>query len=242
MGMLRRGLGERLVYVSVHRPSGVPTILRAGLLSLVLSALACAGANRQAEPQSALRELASALRRGDMEAAYALMSEDYRARHALDDFTKEIAGNKTEARALSEALTAAVKTRNYAEVELARGDRIRLESQGGRWQFVTPVVDFYPQSTPREALRSFVHAVEAQRWDVVLALMPEAARGDLSAETLGKNLVSQREELERLVALLMASMDSPIEQVSDRATMPYGESFTARFVREAGGWKIEDPE
>ena len=28
----------------------------------------------------------------------------------------------------------------------------------------------------------------------------------------------------------------------ERATMPYGESFTARFVQENGLWKVEDPE
>ncbi len=186
--------------------------------------------------------MAGALERGDLGAAYALMSDDYRTNHTLAAFEAQVTANKSEANALRKALAHPLQTRTHAEIELVNGDRVRLESKAGRWLFVTPVTDFYPQATPREALASFVRSVEGARWDVVLALMPEADRAGLSAETLGKNLTSQHEELERVVALLKASLDSPIEEVSDRATMPYGESFTARFVLEDGRWKIEDPE
>ena len=230
--MRRRKPGDRIV-----RPS-----LCCCLLFLCLSGAACGAASQQAAPQSALSELAAALRKGDSKAAYTLMSDTYREQHTLADFQKQVAANQAEARVLAEALAHPRKTRRYAEVELSNGERITLENKAGRWLFATPVVDFYSQGTPREALQSFVRAVEAQRWDVVLGLMPDAERGDLTAQTLGKNLSSQSEELERLVALLKASLDSPIEEVADRATMPYGESFTARLVREHGRWKIEDPE
>ena len=186
--------------------------------------------------------MSRALSSGDLETAYGLMSDDYRAAHNLADFRKQVAANPAEAKVLSEALSHPLQTRTYAEVELANGDHLRLENRAGRWLFVTPVADFYPQSTPREALTSFVRAVERGRWDIVLALMPEADRQGLTAETLGQNLTAQHEELERVVALLKASAESPIEEVADRATMPYGESFTARFVLEQGRWKIEDPE
>lgn len=207
-----------------------------------MSSLGCGHGSQQATPQSALLEMSSALQRGDLAAAYALMSDDYRASHTLAAFQAEVTANKAEATSLSKALAHPLQTRTQAEVELVNGEKIRLESKAGRWLFVTPVADFYPQATPREALASFIRAVERARWDIVLALMPEAERAGLSAETLGKNLTSQHEELERVVALLKASLDSPIEEVSDRATMPYGESFTARFVLEDGRWKIEDPE
>ena len=38
------------------------------------------------------------------------------------------------------------------------------------------VVDFYDQSTPRAALRSFVRAMERERYDVVLRMVPNADR------------------------------------------------------------------
>ncbi len=239
MGMLWRRPGDSLRTAS--RPHFLRPCLLAAFLAFVATS-ACGQGAEQKGPGSVLNELATALRKGDSAAAYALMSDDYRAQHTRGDFQKQLASNKVEARVLAEALTRPQQTRMYAEVELAQGDRVRLESKAGRWFFATPVIDFYPQSTPREALRSFVHAVDATRWDVVLALMPEAERSYLTSETLGKNLASQSEELERMVALLKASLDSPIEEVGDRATMPYGESFTARFVREGGLWRIEDPE
>jgi hypothetical protein len=232
MAMRRRRPGDRVVCAS----------LWSGLLFLGLSGAACATRSQQAGPQRALSELATALGNGDSKAAYALMSDAYREQHTLADFQKQIKANPGEARQLAAALTHPLKTRRYADIELSGGERITLENRAGRWLFATPVLDFYSQSTPRKALQSFVRAVEAQRWDVVLGLMPDAERGDLTAQTLGKNLLSQSEELERLVALLKASLDSPIEEVADRATMPYGESFTARLVREYGRWKIEDPE
>ncbi len=232
MGMLRRGPGSYLQQKRVLVP----------LLSICLGAVACGRAAQQAGPEHAIQELQAALNKGDTKTAYGLMSEEFRTAHSLADFQKQLANNGPEAKALSEALAHRAQVRTYAEVELSRGDSLKLEEKSGRWSFVTPVLDFYPQATPREALASFVHAVEAARWDVVLALMPTSERGDLTAETLGKNLATQREELERMVALLKASMASPIEEVSDRATMPYGESYTARFVREDGLWKIEDPE
>lgn len=228
MGMLRRRLGR--------------AALCAGLLGFSQLGPGCGRASKQSAPEATVRELATALRNNDAASAYALMSKDYRREHSLKDFQKQIADNKAEARVLAEALKKPESARRYAEVTLANGMSIQLEQKDGRWLFVTPVVDFYPQGTPREALASFVSAVEAQRWDIVLKLMPEAERGDLDAATLGNNLKSQREELERMVALLKASLDSPIEEVADRATMPYGESYTVRFVREDGLWRIEDPE
>lgn len=217
-------------------------ILCAGLLGFSQIGSGCARASQQSSPEATVRKLATALRNDDAASAYALMSKDYRAQHSLEDFQKQIADNKTEARVLAEALQKPESARRHADVTLSNGTTVKLEDDGGRWLMVTPVVDFYPQGTPREALASFVRAVEAQRWDIVLKLMPEAERGDLDAATLGNNLKSQREELERMVALLKASLESPIEEVADRATMPYGESYTARFVREDELWRIEDPE
>ncbi|MCZ7680424.1 MAG: hypothetical protein M5U28_17335 [Sandaracinaceae bacterium] len=49
-----------------------------------------------------------------------------------------------------------------------------------------------------------------------------------------------REEIERQLASLRASLDNPIEEVGDRATMVYGDRFRVQFVREDGVWRIED--
>jgi hypothetical protein len=204
----------------------------------------CAHQRGDAGPDARVRELGRALEEASFESAYAMLAHDPQGKRSLDDFRKRINDNPRETQALVESLRHVVATRVWAEVELADGTRITLEraSSAQPWRVVSPIADFYPQHTPRSALHSFVRAVRRDRADVLLSLMPNAARGDLSAEQLKQNLEPQREELERLVALLETSLTAPIEIVGDRAAMPYGESYTARFVREDGLWKIEDPE
>jgi hypothetical protein len=209
---------------------------------LAVLAGACAPVRSDVGPESTLSAFSEALQKGDARRAYGLMSEAYRERVSYADFEKQIKDNPAETEALSRALLKRAHTVTHVEVELADGRQVRLAE--GRQGFVvdSPIADFYSQATPRDALETFIRAVENARWDVVYALMPNADREGLDPATLGKNLEAQIEELTRIVTLLKTSRELPIEVVGDRATMPYGESFTARFVREDGRWKLEDPE
>jgi hypothetical protein len=217
-------------------------MLATGTLFLAVFALGCAQERREIGPEATLDAFASALRHGDTRAAYALMSEDYRDRVSFPDFDRRIRENGDEARTLAEALGKRAQQKTYVDVRLADGTALTLERTSGGYAITTPVAEFYGQDSPRAALDSFIRAVERSRWDILYALMPEADREGLDVATLGKNLEGQLEELTRIVALLKASRDLPIEIVGERATMPYGESFTARFVQENGLWKVEDPE
>jgi hypothetical protein len=147
-----------------------------------------------------------------------------------------------EVRELAARIARAPAPRVFAKVTLDDGTELELEQGPDGFRVLDPLARYYAQSTPRAALLSFIRAVEHERWDVVLALMPSAEREGLDAVQLGRHLAKKREELTRTVALLAASRNEPIEVVGDRATMPYRESFTARFVREDGLWKLEDPD
>jgi len=142
-------------------------------------------------------------------------------------------------------------------LELANGERVRLFYEGGAWRIDPSVLEFYGQHTPRQALRSFVRAVEAGRWDVVLRFAPRAVAEQLRAgaggdgaparspeEILRDAWSGERAEADRaLLRLLQADLDRgrPIEVTGDRATMTYGATqHVARLVREDGLWKIED--
>jgi hypothetical protein len=215
---------------------------RRALFPLLLLVLGCAAERKEIGPEATLEAFARALAGGDTRAAYALMSEDYRDRVSFTVFDRGIRANGGEAKALSEALQKRAEQKTYVEVRLADGTEVRLQQTSGGYAIESPVAEFYSQATPRAALDSFIRAVERSRWDVLFALMPVADREGLDVATLGKNLEAQLEELTRIVALLKASRELPIEIVGERATMPYGESFTARFVQENGLWKVEDPE
>jgi hypothetical protein len=216
--------------------------LRHLALMCSLSALVACASTRLATPEATLEALAHALEAGDAQAAHALLAASAQARVSPSHIERQLRENPKELEALLRALRSPGTVRTRAVIALDDGSHAELELDAtGRWVLSAPLTDFYPQDTPRAALASFVRAVELERWDVLLELMPEADRADLTAEALGENLTAQREELTRLVALLKTALDEPIEIVGDRATLTYGESYTARLVLENARWKIEDP-
>lgn len=210
-----------------------------------LLALALAGCPPRADQaDTTLRSLAQALRRGDASAAYALMSQSYREQVPLSELERLMREQPEEIRATAEALEQPLAIEEEARARLPNGEIVVLARDDGAWRVVTDVSDYYGQRTPRAAVRSFVRAVEHRRYDVVLALLPEAERSRWNAETLRTQWEGPaREELERLVTALRGALETaPIEQTGDRATMPYGDRFRVVLVREANRWHIEDPE
>jgi hypothetical protein len=189
-----------------------------------------------------VQAFAAALAEGHPARAYRLLSQAQREAISYDDFKKEIHGNHVESKELAKSLSEVRRVRVRARVELADGRHLDLSHDGNKFRIDEPLWEFYSQTSPQAALRSFVRAIEASRWDVLLSLMPQADRGGLDAAKLEQNLAPRIEELTRLGALLATALDAPIEIVGDRATLTYGESFSMRFVRESDGWKIEDPE
>ncbi|HEY8432414.1 MAG TPA: hypothetical protein VIL20_28780 [Sandaracinaceae bacterium] len=211
-------------------------------LSLLLSG--CPGIGAGATPEGTVAAFAAALRDGRIADAYALMSESYRRRVSYEEFERYFRDYPDEVRETARALgERSGRAEQEAVVEYGEGETLRLTREGGQWRVSTDVVDFYDQSTPRAALRSFVRAMERGRYDVVLRLVPEADREGMTPERMREAWEGEgREEVERLVATLRASLDNPIEEVGDRATMHYGDRFRVQFVREDGVWRIEDPD
>lgn len=204
---------------------------------------ACAALAPPRTPSAAIEAYAEALRTKDAAQAHALLTREDARTRSRAELAKALEVHAAEAEELAARLERAERPRVFATVQLDDGSELRLERAAhGGFRVVDPLTRFYAQSSPREALKSFIRAVERQRWDVLLALMPRRERAGLDARQLRESLEPAREELSRLVALLASEQNNPIEVVGDRATMPYGESFTARFLREDGLWKIEDPE
>ncbi len=211
------------------------------------SALAgCGGATQERAPELVVHDFAAALRAGNADAAYALMSSAYRRRVSLEEFRQHLADSPAEAREAASSLEhpdgAAAQV---ARVTLSDGDTVELTRDGADWRIATNLVDFYDASTPRAALRSFVRAMERERYDVVLRFVPEADREGMTAERMRASFAGEgREEVARLLTELRASLDAPIEEIGDHATLRYGEGNrrTARLLREGGAWKVEDPD
>ncbi len=216
--------------------------LAGSLAALALTA--CGGPAAHTEPEGVVAAFSTALRERRYEDAYAMMSRNYRRRVPLEEFRRHLDQNPEEAREAALVLARPDgPAEEVATLTYADGERIEMRREEAEWRIASNVVDFYDQSTPRAALRSFVRAMERERYDVVMRMVPDADLEGMSEERMREAWSGDdREEIERLIANLRAHLDSPIEQVGDRATMPYGERYTAVLVREGGLWKIEDPD
>lgn len=195
-------------------------------------------------PTATVDAFAAELESGDWEAAYGRLSESYRRRVPFGEFERHVRAHPEEVRELAVAMDAVDEADAVtARVPFADGDDLELRLEDGHWRIVGNAVDFYDQSSPRAALRSFVRAMERRRYEVVLRFVPDADREGMSVEHMQRAWEGEaREEIERLVVALRENLDRPIEIVGDRATMSYGDSQSVQFVREGDAWKIEDPD
>jgi hypothetical protein len=139
-------------------------------------------------------------------------------------------------------------TRPRVTIDLVQGEPVTLVEEGGRWLVDDPTLfEPWSQRTPRAALRSFVRALEQQRYDVVLRLCPTQRRPTLSVDALRAYWEGEHKaDNAALLARLRAALDAPapghpMVETGDEARMPYpgGE---VRLVREDGAWKIENPD
>lgn len=211
----------------------------------VAFAIACGGSSPPAPtPEATVLAFSRALNQARFDDAYALMSADYKKRVSLEAFRRHVKENPEETAEVSRALgTARGQASQEATLRYADDQELRLERQDGQWFVVTDLVDYYDQSTPRAALRSFVRAMQRQRYDVVMRLVPEADKEGVTTDRMRDAWSGEaREDVERMLHNLRAHLHDPIEVIGDHATMPYGERLRVQFLREGDAWKIEDPE
>lgn len=224
----------------MRRPPRLPPAL-----VLLLATLGCAGGPAPAAtPEATVIAFARALNQAHFDEAYALMSEEYRGRVSLDEFKRRLSENPEETLDLSRAL-GQVRGPADERATLRYGDDepLDLVLGEGRWYVATNLVDYYDQSTPRAALRSFIRAMERQRYDVVMRLVPDADKEGVTPDGMREAWSGDgREDVERMLHNLRTHVDAPIEVAGNRATMPYAEQLRVQFVLEDGDWKIEDPE
>jgi hypothetical protein len=214
------------------------------LALLVLAASACGGASAS-QPLAAVDAYAAALRAGDYGRAYELMSASYRREHGRDEFIRMMKESPEEVK-----LTATRLTASGRRVEVAARfvyddlrDELPLVLEGGGWRIASDPLEFYPQDTPSQAVRSFVRAVELRRYDIVLRFVPSRWRQEMTEDKVREQFEGdKREEVAQMMRVLGAHLDNPIEQDGDKARMPYGERFEVKLVREDGLWKVADPD
>jgi hypothetical protein len=217
-------------------------VVALGLCAAVAVGPACA--HHPEEPAATVAAFGAALARGDLGGAYRLTSTDFQHRVPFDAFAAGFAAGGAEPAVLGQRMVAeAPRMRPRVEVTLALGERVPLVLEAGRWRIDAAVYEPWGQATPRAALLTFVRALDARRYDVVLRLVPDRYRSSLSVERLrafweGEHKDEHRALLERVRAAAAA----PIVEVGDEARLELAPDRQVRLVREGGRWKIEDPD
>jgi hypothetical protein len=209
------------------------------LAALAIGAVACA--TGRPAPAAALAEYSAALSSGDYAKAYAMMSDEFRRAHSKEEFVRMMRDNPDEVRETAVRLRGPfTRVEMSAELRYGIGDQLRLVQEGGRWRIASDPLAFYSQSTPRDALRSFVRAYRLKRWDMMMRLIPTAYRERMTADKVRAQF--QASETVAMMNMLEANVEQPIQEKGTDARMPYGSNLEVEFVREDGLWKIKDPD
>ena len=211
-------------------------------LMVALGLTACA--HRPEEPSATMASFGAALTRGDLRAAYQLTSVAFQRRMPYEAFAAALTAAGTEPAALGRRLVAeagAVAPR--VDVTLQLGEEVPLVLEGGRWRIDGPVYEAWGQATPRAAVQTFVRALDAHRYDIVLRLVPDRYRAGLTADRLRLFWEGEhKEEHQALLARVRAAARGPLTETGDEARLVVAPDRVVRLVREAGQWKIEDPD
>ncbi|MCP4449525.1 MAG: hypothetical protein GY811_29960 [Myxococcales bacterium] len=194
-------------------------------------------------PEAALHSYAQALREGNVERAYSLMSAEFRAQHSREEFAKMLADNPEEAELTAQRFSVeegAVAIR--AELKYGYDETVQMRKEGGQWKISTNPLSFYGQATPRDTVRSFVRAYNLKRWDVMLQFVPDAFRERMTVEMVQKQFDGPRkEEMREMMDEVRVNLDAPSadSQSGNQARLRYGETYEVELVREQGLWKIK---
>lgn len=212
--------------------------MRALVVSLVLAA-ACGGSRG---PSQTVDQYGRALANKDFAKSYELMSSSFRGRVSREDYIRMMRENPREVSETADRLRGKKGSLEVsAEFEYGLGDRMLLVQEGGRWRIATNPLGFYDQTTPRNALRSFLRAYRLERWDVMLRFVPNAYREKMDEAKMKAQFTGpSREQVETLINTLENNIDQEIVERGNDARMAYGEHFTVQFIREDGAWKLKD--
>lgn len=191
-------------------------------------------------PHDTVKAYVLAIKHDDIDRAYSLLSGSLKQQSSRGQFALNVkqAGKKNR-QALELLLQNPDRIEITAKVDLGYGEILVLRKEREGWRIVSDPFSFYEQKTPREALRSFIRALERKRYEVIIRFAPRKWRRRMDIEDL-KDLYEgeNAKKTKILISKLKKSQDNHIEISGDKAVMLYGDNQQVSFVREEGVWKI----
>ena len=194
-------------------------------------------------PRVVIDRYVTALKKADFKTAYRMMNKEFRQRYSEAKFTSMAQDDPLWLKQCVEQFSKpAGQVKVSAVVRHGKDGKILLVREKGVWRIATDPTRFYSQKSQSEALRSFVRAVEARRWEVVLRFVPAKWSRTMTVAKLKKRWGDHNDKqgIAPLMDRIKPHLDDPIQQTGDRATLSLSEHSEVTFVREEGVWKIED--
>jgi hypothetical protein len=223
----------------------MPALRAAGPLALAVACgLVACGPTRMGSPNAVMRAYATAVIDGRADAAYAMLSDEAKKGMSPDAFAEILRKYPQEALEIGHSLARPTGDPYVtATVTLANGETIAMVLEEGVWHVDGAAIDFYSQSSPRQAIAGFARAFQRKRFDVLLRYTPDAHLDGLTEARLqaawGEGKPEGKKVADKLDVISSKLATAKIEEVGDRATVDY-ESGIVTLVREHGAWKIED--
>jgi len=110
------------------------------------------------------------------------------------------------------------------------------------WKINSDLSVLFPDDTPRGALRSFLRAVDLERWDVVAGFAPRRFREELTPEAVRRVWTGgpESDELHASRDLLREGLEGPLFVDAHSATLLLAGDRAAHLEREGARWVIVD--
>ena len=216
------------------------------LALLILATMTACGPSSR-NPKQTLSSFLHDTTSGDIDAAYSRLSLDFRTRCSRACFIKLLEEQPGQSRLLLDELRAAEPTTVYlADAKLTSDLTLRLskEVSATKKEAETPYLffqnplDFYPQNTPQQALRSFVLAYSRQRFDVLLRFVPKSLESKLTVDALKQRFTSEP-KISAQVERLRQHSEAPLIVEDTIARLPLGEDQEAVLLLEEGRWRVQ---
>ena len=175
--------------------------------------------------------------------AYDLLDPEMGRHVGKAEFEANAASRTTADKALYRKLASNPKliSNRRLIVRLGNARKLVLEAKSAGWKITSNPFAFYPQDTPRKALRSFLAALQHKRYDILMRFVPRTYRRRMSKKDLVAMFSGKKgQRIRELTEVLIKHLDAPMEIHGNKATLVYGDGATVTLVREEGVWRIED--
>jgi len=211
---------------ALKAPSVLPAF--AGAV-LALGVQACASAGSIPAPEPAIAAYASALAAGDVDALYAMMSDESRRALSPADLKRILGEQRTELGEHAKALSKPARTvRTRAELRYQDGEVVTLELVDGAFRLTA--ADALPTAarTPAQALEELRRVLARRSYAGLMRVLSPRTRSAVEGD------------LRSLVEGLGAPDALLVGVVGDKATVRVPGGHRIELRREDGVWHVDD--